>query len=114
MASAALTSSLYVDDIVTSVHSVEEARRLQDQLQLLLRSGGFELRKWASSHPEVLVDLDPQYCSSSMLSFDSDENQFLKILGLRWYSCSDSFGFQVNLLNRLFQAHNPFGAGSYF
>ncbi|XP_011860069.1 PREDICTED: uncharacterized protein LOC105557430 [Vollenhovia emeryi] len=41
LASDALMSSLYVDDIVTSVQSVEEARDLWSQLQLLLRRGRF-------------------------------------------------------------------------
>lgn len=100
LASAALKSSLYVDDVVTSVSSVEEARELQGQLQLLLRSGGFELRKWASSHPAVLRDLDPELCSRSLLTFEPSGEQFLKVLGLRWYSQTDSFGFQVNTLER--------------
>ncbi|XP_011859045.1 PREDICTED: uncharacterized protein LOC105556561 [Vollenhovia emeryi] len=100
MASNALTSSLYVDDIVTSVQSVEEARDLRSQLQSLLRGGGFELRKWASSHPAVLAGLDPQACCDSFLSFEFREDQSLKILGLHWYTGSDSFGFRVNPLDR--------------
>ncbi|XP_011859191.1 PREDICTED: uncharacterized protein LOC105556710 [Vollenhovia emeryi] len=60
----------------------------------------FEFRKWSSSHPAVLGDLDPTLCDRSLLSFESAEEQFLKILGLRWYAQSDSFGFQVNPLSR--------------
>ncbi|XP_071577737.1 uncharacterized protein [Temnothorax nylanderi] len=92
--------ALYVDDVVVSVRTVEQARALQDQLLSLLRSAGFKLRKWASSHPAALDGLDPQLCNPSELSFESSKDQSLKVLGLRWYSQSDSFGFQVNPLDR--------------
>ncbi|XP_024891843.1 uncharacterized protein LOC112467443, partial [Temnothorax curvispinosus] len=100
LAAAALEESVYVDDVVTSVESVEKARELQRQLQALLKTAGFELRKWASSHPSVLADLDPELRSQSLLSFESPEDQFLKVLGLRWYPQTDDFGFQVNPLDR--------------
>ncbi|XP_024874415.1 uncharacterized protein LOC112456237 [Temnothorax curvispinosus] len=47
LAAAALEESVYVDDVVASVESVEKARELQRQLQALLKTAGFELRKWA-------------------------------------------------------------------
>ncbi|XP_024872298.1 uncharacterized protein LOC112454901, partial [Temnothorax curvispinosus] len=100
LASAALLEALYVDDVVTSVRTVEQARALRDQLLSLLRSAGFKLRKWSSSHPAALEGLDTQLCSQSMLDFESSEDQSQKILGLRWHSQSDSFGFQVNALDR--------------
>ncbi|XP_024870107.1 uncharacterized protein LOC112453542 [Temnothorax curvispinosus] len=67
---------------------------------LLEALAGFELRKWSSSHPAALEGLDTQLCSQSMLDFESSEDQSQKILGLRWHSQSDSFGFQVNALDR--------------
>ncbi|XP_071637531.1 uncharacterized protein [Temnothorax longispinosus] len=100
LAAAALEESVYVDNVVASVESVDKARKLQRQLQALLKTAGFELRKWASSHPSVLADLDPELCSQSLLSFESPEDQFLKVLGLRWYPQTDNFGFQVNPLDR--------------
>ncbi|XP_077282088.1 uncharacterized protein LOC143908338 [Temnothorax americanus] len=100
LAAAALEESVYVDDVVASAESEGEARELQRQLQALLKTAGFELRKWASSHPSVLADLDPELCSQSLLSFESSEDQFLKVLGLRWYPQTDNFGFQVHPLDR--------------
>ncbi|XP_071572826.1 uncharacterized protein [Temnothorax nylanderi] len=97
---AALLESLYVDDVVSSVRTVERAIALRDQLLELFRSAGFELRKWAS-HSAALEGLDPEKCSQKMLiSFESTEDQALKVLGLRWHSQSDSFGFQLNPLTR--------------
>lgn len=97
LASIALQSSLYVDDIVTSVRTVEETRALQ--LQILLQSAGFALRKWASSHPDVersrfwiLQWLD------AIIRLEREH--FLKVLGLRWYARPDCFEFQVHPLQR--------------
>ncbi|XP_077256688.1 uncharacterized protein LOC143894368 [Temnothorax americanus] len=95
-----LLESLYVDDVVASVRSVGQAVALRDQLLELFRGAGFELRKWASSHSEALEGLDPSICSDAMLSFESADDQVLKVLGLRWHSQSDTFGFQINPLNR--------------
>ncbi|XP_077275585.1 uncharacterized protein LOC143904642 [Temnothorax americanus] len=97
---AALIESLYVDDVVVSVRTVERAVALRDQLLEFFRSAGFELRKWASSHPAALGGLDPEICSQKTLSFESADDQALKVLGLRWHSQSDSFGFQLNPLTR--------------
>ncbi|XP_071576422.1 uncharacterized protein [Temnothorax nylanderi] len=97
---AALLESLYVDDVVVSVRTVEQAIALRDQLLELFRSAGFELRKWASSHPAALGGLDPEICSQKTLSFESADDQALKVLGLCWHSQSDSFGFQLNPLTR--------------
>lgn len=86
---------------MTSVGSVEQARLLKDQLHSLLRSAGFELRKWANSHTFVLSALEPSHYSTSMLSFDSKEDNFLKVLlGLCWYARTDHFGFQVHSLKQ--------------
>lgn len=82
-------------DVVVSIHSIEEACELQKQLQLSLRSAGFELRNSA-----VLLDLEFEFYNCSLLSFKSTEDQFLKILGLCWYSQLNSFRFQVNPLER--------------
>lgn len=83
LAAAALKSSLYVDDVVASVSSIDEACKLRNQLRLLLGSAGFELRKWASSHSAVLAGLGPDLCNNSLLSFEPTEDQYLKVLGLR-------------------------------
>ncbi|XP_071653643.1 uncharacterized protein [Temnothorax longispinosus] len=97
---AALIEFLYVDDVVVSVRTVERAVALRDQLLELFRSAGFELRKWASSHPAAMGGLDPEICSRRTLSFELADDQTLMVLGLRWHSQSDSFGFQLNPLTR--------------
>ena len=100
LAARALQTALYVDDIVISVDSEEEARALRDQLDILLAQAGFPLRKWASSHSSVLDDIAVEARSASMLTFDSETDIFLKVLGLHWCAHSDCFSFQVRPLDR--------------
>ena len=99
LAAEALRQALYVDDIVASASTVDEARKLRDQLRSLLGGAGLELRKWASSHTSALEGLKTELCSDSMLTFDSTD-EYHKILGLHWYSASDSFGFRVAPLDK--------------
>ena len=49
----------YVDDFLSSFPSVEKAREMRIKLTAALKEGGFDLTKWASSHPEVLIDPTP-------------------------------------------------------
>ena len=46
--------SFYVDDLLAGADTVSEAVQLYQQLRELLLKGGFELKKWRSSSPEVL------------------------------------------------------------
>ncbi|KRX69807.1 hypothetical protein T06_14993 [Trichinella sp. T6] len=47
---------MYVDDLVVSCDSIEEARDFAHRSSELLASWGFHLAKWASDAPEALVD----------------------------------------------------------
>ena len=49
-----------VDDCLTGANSVEEAVKLQRQLQDLFSREGFLLRKWNSSNPAALQHLPPE------------------------------------------------------
>ena len=48
--------AFYVDDFLSSFPSVEKAREMRQKLTAALAEGGFDLTKWASSHPEALLD----------------------------------------------------------
>ncbi|KRY45648.1 hypothetical protein T03_16907, partial [Trichinella britovi] len=51
-----IMAGMYVDDLVVSCDSIEEARDFAHRSSELLASGGFHLAKWASNAPEALVD----------------------------------------------------------
>uniref|UniRef100_A0A8D8WGD5 Integrase catalytic domain-containing protein n=1 Tax=Cacopsylla melanoneura TaxID=428564 RepID=A0A8D8WGD5_9HEMI len=91
-AAKVLEDNIYVDDVVVGCNSIPEARDLRQQLSGLLAAGGFELRKWSSSHPEVLDDL----------SLDLLDNPHpmggtqTRILGIQYDSTEDVFSYHVS------------------
>ena len=93
MAAAILESCVYVDDFITRTDTIDEVCILQQELIQLLHAGGFELKKWISSHTEVLsvISYDHQ---ESPLVFDNDDS-YLKILGVMWNPLIDSFKFHI-------------------
>ncbi|KAK9885651.1 hypothetical protein WA026_012415 [Henosepilachna vigintioctopunctata] len=118
LAARALTESLYVDDIICGADSLEEASDIQKQLIEVLRLGGFELRKWSSNSPELLLDIPVNHRQVQDLPFDNDDN-ILRILGLQWRANADAFVFQVNptnvsctkrsILSQIARVYDPLG-----
>ncbi|XP_055633439.1 uncharacterized protein LOC129773811 [Toxorhynchites rutilus septentrionalis] len=54
LAARAVCEDVYMDDIITGTDEVMSAIELRIQLDNMMNSGGFHLRKWASNHPMVL------------------------------------------------------------
>nr|XP_049467065.1 uncharacterized protein LOC125908384 [Anopheles coluzzii] len=84
----------YVDDFVSSDKSIEEARELQCQMNLLYAKGGFSLRKWASNQPTSLIGVDLQDLASSQ-NKEIDGKGVLATLRLAWDPSSDVLSFKV-------------------
>lgn len=91
MAAAVIKRNVYVDDIAAGCDDITTTLQLRDELIALLGSGGFELRKWASNAAEILKGLPS--LSQSPISFDSEEPQFVKVLGLEWDPAEDAFSY---------------------
>ena len=49
---------MYVNDYLDSLDGIEEARNQRKLLTEALALGGFEITKWQSNFPEVLLDND--------------------------------------------------------
>lgn len=92
LASQWVKNQTYVDDCLSSFSTVEEATQAKDELIALMQKGGFEVRKFASSHASVLADLSPDQCEDVDLS---DKHSNVKVLGLQWSPGSDCFGYTV-------------------
>ncbi|GFS73545.1 DUF1758 domain-containing protein [Trichonephila clavipes] len=56
--------NIYIDDLLSGADTEVEAKSIIIEIQNLLKSGGFILRKWSSSHPKVLQDLDTSLLAS--------------------------------------------------
>lgn len=114
-----LATDTYVDDIITGANTYEQALSLQKELILLLKSGGFELRKWASNDPRLLSHLPSSDLYNANFQFDLASESPLKILGLQWHPSNDSFIFSVtsmdttctkrNILSNIARIFDPLG-----
>ncbi len=86
------SKSFYVDDGLTGANSVEEAIELQKELQTLFSKGGFLLRKWNSSDPTVLHQIEHELRDTqSTISFTDPEVNYTKALGIEWDAYHDRF-----------------------
>nr|CAI5821198.1 unnamed protein product [Callosobruchus analis] len=91
-AATVLKRGFFVDNLLWSVETVEEAIQLQDKLIALLRSGGFELHKWASNCMPLLERM-PGKLREMPVAFDDDKDLSIKVLGLQWLPLEDVFSF---------------------
>ncbi|XP_024875147.1 uncharacterized protein LOC112456681 [Temnothorax curvispinosus] len=86
----------YADDALFGDDDPIRLRQSRDQLQALLRLGGFELRKWASNSSELLSDIDPANhglaCNKNL-----QDDERVKVLGISWAPSQDHFQFRVSL-----------------
>ena len=94
--SAAVTvdNSMYVDDVLDSCETVEEARKLRQQLSELVGGAGFKLRKWSSNEVSVIEDIPPEDRLSS-LEITGALLPTQKTLGVLWKADKDVFSFQA-------------------
>jgi hypothetical protein len=100
IAAKIVETSFYVDDGLTGADSTEEAISLHHQLQKLFDCGGFHLRKWNSSDPNVLKAIDPQLRDSSDTRNITDStSNYTKTLGLKWNPEHYHFQFTFSQLS---------------
>ena len=76
----------YVDDLLTSVVDHSEAHRLMEEVELVLNTGGFEIKEWTVSGDRNVSLMHPKIV-------EKEE----KVLGLSWDPQEDIFMFKVQL-----------------
>lgn len=92
IASNVISHSFYVDDLVSGADSVEEAIKICNDVSNILKSGGFELRKWNSNSNEVLKEL---HCQRDSQVMQFGEKTQTKTLGLYWSSDNDVLMYSI-------------------
>ena len=95
-AAETVDNSMYVDDVLDSCETTQEAQVLQRELSDLLRKGGFSLRKWSSNEPLVLKDI-PYEDKLASLQIEHGNLPAQKTLGVLWKAEEDVFTFQVEI-----------------
>ncbi|XP_059616178.1 uncharacterized protein LOC132261395 [Phlebotomus argentipes] len=93
----AILTSFYMDDLLCGAESVEQGKRLQAEIQEVLRKGHFSLRKWASNSCEVLEDIQPEMRAISPDEVMS-ESKAISALGLKWRPGKDEFSLVLEEL----------------
>ncbi|XP_062713665.1 uncharacterized protein LOC134290523 [Aedes albopictus] len=84
----------YVDDYFSGDDNEQRLVETNHQLIELLRSGGFNMRKWSSNSPTVLSQI-PESLRDARTELDISKSDSVKALGLLWHPQSDEFSFNV-------------------
>ncbi|XP_046416256.1 uncharacterized protein LOC124177666 [Neodiprion fabricii] len=95
-ASHVILENTYVDDILSGAEDVDQGREKIDELNQLLKAGGFELQRWTLSHPETLVDISRNHQEIAM-HLNLDQSPFFRALGLAWRPDIDAFAFSPQI-----------------
>ena len=92
LATEAIEKSCYMDSLMSSVPTVEQATEMRRQLTELGDKASFHIRKWISNQPEVIADTPEEDRASET---DLERNGFptTKTLGVLWTSNDDTFLF---------------------
>ena len=77
----------YIDDILDSVQTPEEARKLCAEVDAILALGSFEIKKWTV--------VDSSKCNSLADQLHLSESE--SVLGLMYDKANDSFSFRIHL-----------------
>ena len=96
LAAAVVEKSMYVDDCIAGANTVEEAVRLQMELQGLFNEARFLLRKWNSSDPAILSHLPSDLKEAHVSQAILDQSKYTKTLGIEWNSQQDVFRLTIS------------------
>ena len=92
-----IRKNFYVDDALKSVHSVEQATSLYQQLTEVCAKVGFKLNKWICSDRSVLSESPEADRASGVKTLDLSRDQLPmeRALGVQWDVEQDSFTFSI-------------------
>ncbi len=91
-----VNNSMYVDDVLDSSETQQEAIELRRQLSEMLNAAHFHLRKWSSNDRSVLEDVPMEDRQPDIeIREDGRPTGKLKTLGVTWRSENDVFTFNV-------------------
>ncbi|CAH2006544.1 unnamed protein product [Acanthoscelides obtectus] len=91
-----IRNDMYVDDVLTSVNTEDEACYIKDQISRILLQRGFELRKWKSNSKNLTNDSGKEY-SQNIVEFSANKDHETKTLGLSWKCDQDVLKYKINV-----------------
>lgn len=93
----AIVKHHYVDDLLDSVDTIDEANTLAKQVRFIHQQGGFEIRHWASKSASVLAAMGEPPKTSLKSLHDNFEISAEKVLGMWWCHEIDDFTYKVRI-----------------
>ncbi|XP_047538564.1 uncharacterized protein LOC125072096 [Vanessa atalanta] len=95
LAAKRVLEDFYVDDLMTTCDTSNEAIFLYKELNNLMMRGGFKLQKWSSNSKLVMKILSKNEKSKESMEMITDH--MTKVLGLTWNRSTDKFVYSVHL-----------------
>ncbi|XP_050339525.1 uncharacterized protein LOC126765898 [Bactrocera neohumeralis] len=85
----------YMDDLMTGGDNLDDVKLIQDNIKIILRKYGFNLRKWCSNNIELLKNI-PLEDRENQLDLNKENNNEVKALGVTWTPFDDHFHITCN------------------
>jgi hypothetical protein len=94
--------NFYMDDLISSVATEDEAKQLISEMQSLLQTGGFDLGKFMSTSRAVIETVDEEKRAKSLQELNLQDSELPQesALGLKWNVEGDFFTYTVNLYDK--------------
>ena len=89
-AAKTLKNNSYMDDILDSIHTVQQAQELTTGIDNVLEKGGFKVKAW-QSNKGLSNNRDQEGGEVNVLTGSVED----KVLGVVWNITEDSFKFKV-------------------
>lgn len=97
-AKAAIKRDFYVDDFLSGGDTIEETVELCKEVDSILSSAHFHLRKWQCNNKDILSKIaDVSSQSSSNVNFTFNTSSSSKTLGLLWVCNADTLSYSINI-----------------
>lgn len=90
----------YMDDLMTGCDNIEEGLKIHNEMNELLKKGGFVLQKWTSNDNRLLERINKERKKEEkegQEGVDIKMDKIIKILGLTWEREADSFRYSVKI-----------------
>ena len=94
--------NFYVDDLLKSVKSSEDAIKIYTQTSMLLSFGGFHLTKWISNKRDVLDAIPQSELTKDLkkIDFETEKLPVERALGMQWNVERDKFLYNINIMDK--------------
>jgi hypothetical protein len=98
----AIINNFYVDDLLKSCETVQEARTLAQNLKSSLSEAGFNLTKWTSNSKEIIEEVSGDNGEAVKNLNLLTEESAKRSLGVNWDVAKDTLGFSASVSNKPF------------